>query len=272
MSFEPSGDDDDPKGSAPAQNDKVGYGKPPAEFRFKKGQSGNPAGRPRKSGGFRSRGPNKSGDQPAKKYLLEEAYRPVLVREGERTIELPAIQAVFRAMGVSAMKGNRFAQRTLAELVQAVEAENRQAQLDHLQSAINYKCTWDERIEEARERGQPEPQPIPHPDDVFIDFTGGDAKVCGPLTKEAKAEWDMFLGHLDHLQIEISNTAAKFKRSRSETAKAEALHWWKLQQKIFDDLNDNLPKRYRKRLEDRCWEEGASLPGQQRKHLWPNEE
>jgi len=48
MSFEPSGDDDDPKGIAPAQNDKVGYGKPPAEFRFKKGQSGNPNGRWRK--------------------------------------------------------------------------------------------------------------------------------------------------------------------------------------------------------------------------------
>ena len=27
----------------------VGYGKPPAEYRFKKGQSGNPRGRPRKA-------------------------------------------------------------------------------------------------------------------------------------------------------------------------------------------------------------------------------
>jgi hypothetical protein len=271
MSFKPSEDEDDPKGSGPAQNDKVGYGKPPAEFRFKKGQSGNPAGRPRKSGGLKSPRSSRSGDQPARKYLLEEAYRPVLVREGERTIELPAIQAVFRAMGVSAMKGNRFAQRALAELVQAVEAEDTQARLDYFKSAVNYKCTWEERIEEARERGQPEPQPIPHPDDVFIDFRG-DAKVCGPLTKEAKAEWDMFLARLDDLQVEISTSAAKFKRSRSPVAKAEALERWKLQQNLFDGINDNLPKRYRKWLEDRCWEEGASLPGQQRKHLWPNEE
>ena len=34
------------------------------------------------------------------------AYRPVTLREEGQLIELQAIQAVFRAMGVAAMKGN----------------------------------------------------------------------------------------------------------------------------------------------------------------------
>ena len=37
--------------------------------------------------------------RPTEEYLRLEAYRPVVIREGEKIIELPAIQAVFRAMG-----------------------------------------------------------------------------------------------------------------------------------------------------------------------------
>jgi hypothetical protein len=38
----------------------------------------------------------------AESYLREEAYRLDTLREGEKVIELPAIQAVFRAMGLQA--------------------------------------------------------------------------------------------------------------------------------------------------------------------------
>ncbi len=126
--------------------------------------------------------------------------------------------------------------------------------------------------EQARELGHPEPQPIPHPDDVFIDFVKGGASVCGPLTKEAKAEWDKLLEHLDHMQIEISDYAAMFRKSRTEKKRAFALDMWKFEQKLFDSVNDNLPKRYRKSLKDRCWEKDASRPGQQCKRLWPDED
>lgn len=50
------------------------------------------------------------GSQPANQMLLEEAYRTVAIREGDKVIELPVIKAVFRSLGVSAMKGNRLAQ------------------------------------------------------------------------------------------------------------------------------------------------------------------
>jgi hypothetical protein len=70
-------------GKKPTADDhEVGYGKPPAHTRFRKGQSGNPGGRPRGITAGR-----------ANALALKEAYRSVLVREGDRVMRLPAIQA-----------------------------------------------------------------------------------------------------------------------------------------------------------------------------------
>lgn len=271
MTFD-SGDKQADGDSAPGKVAyEVGYGKPPAAHRFRKGQSGNPQGRPRKAKAFEDQGANGLGTQPASKYLLEEAYRPVTVREGDQVIQLPAIQAIFRAMGVSAMKGNRYAQRTVAELVRNVEAEHRQSRLEHLEASINYKCNWEERIERARELGQPEPTPIPHPDDIIIDFVRGEAFVCGPMTKENKVDWDRWLAYRDLLQTSVSLFAAEYAKARSAKRKADFLDMWKAAQKRYDKENDNMPRRYRRELKDRCWEDGASMAGQQREHEWPGE-
>jgi hypothetical protein len=94
-------------------NDAVGYGKPPARTRFRKGISGNPGGRPR--------GPTAGR---ANTLALKEVYRPVTVREGDKTLTLPAIQAVLRSMVAVAAKGNGPVQRFLIEAVQAIEQEN----------------------------------------------------------------------------------------------------------------------------------------------------
>lgn len=269
MSLEPQ--DDGPDARSPRASYEVGHGKPPVEHRFKKGQSGNPLGRPRKPKARKKQDSPGFGAQPANKYLMEEAYRPVLVREGDKTVELPAIQAVFRAMGVAAMKGNRFAQRTLAELVQSVEAEDRKLRLDHLEAMIEYKCDWEKAIERARELGQADPHPIPHPDDIIIDFVNGTATVCGPMTKEDKAAWDKMFEYLDELQSDVTYWESAYRKARSADKKARFGELWKLHQKLFDKVNDNLPKRYRRNLSNRCWEKGASRPGEQSKERWPGE-
>jgi hypothetical protein len=90
----------------------AGYGKPPLRTRFRKGQSGNPSGRPRGITGER-----------AKALALQEAYRLVKVREGESVVTLPAIQAILRGQLALAAKGNGPAQRAVIAAVQAIEQD-----------------------------------------------------------------------------------------------------------------------------------------------------
>ena len=91
---------------------EVGYGKPPSHTRFRRGLSGNPGGRPRGMTVGR-----------ANELALKEAYRPVTVREGDKILTLPAIQAVLRSQVALAAKGNGPAQRALIEVIQAIECE-----------------------------------------------------------------------------------------------------------------------------------------------------
>jgi len=249
----------------------VGYRKPPAQHRFQKGKSGNPTGRPKKKAGSatpKAKGLD-FGAQPANQMLIEEAYRKVTVREGEQAIELPAIQAVFRAMGVAAIKGNRFAQRTLAELVRGVEEEDRKLRSEHMQAAIEYKHNWEQAIDHARRSGLPEPTPLPHPDDVIIDLKKAEVIYAGPMTSEEKRQWDRLTHRRDGAQQEVSYYAERYRRTRDPVRKAQWLEEWHAEQKLFDIINDNLPHHYRKELEDRSWAPGATRPGSQSRKQWP---
>jgi hypothetical protein len=91
----------------------IGYGKPPVHTRFRKGRSGNPGGRPRGITAGR-----------ATALALKELYRTVPVREGDKLIKMPAIQAVLRSKVALAAKGNGPAQRALIEIARALEKEH----------------------------------------------------------------------------------------------------------------------------------------------------
>lgn len=249
---------------------KVGYAKPPLEHRFKKGQSGNSKGRPT-GAKAKQKGVNTGfGMQAAEEYLRLEAYRPVRIREGEEVIEVPAIQAVFRAMGVSALKGNRFVQKTLAELVSKMERDHHQLRMEAFGSAVEYKHKWDQEIERCRKAGLPEPTPLPHPDDIILDVNTGAVNYEGPQTKEQKARFDQAVERRAQAQEDVTYFAEKHRRSRSEAIKAQMLDEWHFEQRMFDIINDILPGRHKAKLENRSYAGGASREGKALEELRKN--
>jgi hypothetical protein len=89
---------------------EVGYGKPPRRTQFRKGQSGNPGGRPR---GLPV--------QRANALLLQEAYRAVAIKEDGRMVPVSAMQAILRSQVELAINGDLRAQRDILQAVQSIE-------------------------------------------------------------------------------------------------------------------------------------------------------
>ena len=171
----------------PARADyAVGYGKPPVETRFRTGESGNPRGRPK---GAKNKIP-RLNEERLKNIILEEAYRTIKVRDGEKSVTVPIAQAVVRSLAVNAAKGQHRAQRLFAELLSATETANKRLHDEWLQTAIEYKTEWERELERRKRHGIEAPDPIPHPDDIEINVATGEVIVKGPFTREEKERLD----------------------------------------------------------------------------------
>src|ERR1039458_2726325 len=125
------------------KNNRTGsnnYRKPPVAHQFKKGTSGNPKGRPRKKAvqpGFGALGGGIADRFGA--MALDEATRPITVREGDKVSEIPAMQALIRTMFRAAAQGDTKAGRQLLELISRAESGRTGTALENLEYAVQYK-------------------------------------------------------------------------------------------------------------------------------------
>lgn len=246
-------------GRTDGKNYTVGYAKPPAGHQFQKGKSGNPAGRTK---GSKNKPPLLDPTaQPTDSLVLEEAYRMVTIREGDKVIELPAVQAAVRSLAISAMKGSRLAQRDLADLVQQVEDRRTREHRLAFENALEYKLRWTAELKRRQLHGSDAPDPIPHPDDIIIDMRNGHVSTQGPFDEREKVEWDKRLARREEAQSEVNYYFQKYRRCRNDERKARYLLDWHSEQMIFDLINDAMPERYKAKLENRSYRQGASREG-----------
>ncbi len=90
--------------SGPPKGDyAVGYGRPPADTRFRKGQSGNPRGRPK-------------GIKSLAQLLTEKFARRVTVQENGRPRQMGMLEVLIQKLINDAARGNHRAMRMVLDL------------------------------------------------------------------------------------------------------------------------------------------------------------
>ncbi len=166
----------------------IGYKRPPTWAQFKKGQSGNPSGRPLKR---KDEPVLIVGSSMADDVLRAELARTVQLTEGGQRKTLEMLQLVTRAQLKAAATGNHIAQRDVLrqareleerDTTRAEQAERKQREI--YRAAADWKKQRTAEWAAAQAKGE-EPDPVwPHPDDILLFPQKFKWTLRGPYTED----------------------------------------------------------------------------------------
>jgi uncharacterized protein DUF5681 len=135
-----------------SDNYEVGWGKPPLDTRFGKGQSGNPKGRPR-------------GTKNLKTDLMEELRETIVVREGDRTVRMSKQRAMIKTVMNKSLKGDARAIITLIRMMtRFAEPNGGSTEVDEALS-VDERELWQGLLDEVRSEQTSAPKRGDKPDE-----------------------------------------------------------------------------------------------------------
>jgi hypothetical protein len=97
------------------------------------------------------------------------------------------LEAVVAATATGAAKGNPRSQATFLSLTQKAHEAEVLERRRSIELWTEYKRAWSAKIDEAKKRGEPLPNILPHPDDIIIDNAKG-PRFVGPFDKNEQTK------------------------------------------------------------------------------------
>lgn len=151
------------------QHEKVGYCNPPQGTRFKQGQSGNPAGRPK-------------GSLNLNTVLLRTLNEPIVIKESGKRRSVSKLEALLTKLVNKSVAGNVKATQIISAMVRAAEEQQNESELPTILSASDQEI-----LREAQRRKLKMPVQITvvrghrTPDGEFIESepSAGGSDNCG---------------------------------------------------------------------------------------------
>jgi len=180
---------------------EVGYGRPPKAHRFKKGQSGNPLGSSRKARKRQRRQLLSFAD-----VVLEDATKPVRIREGNRTSTISLREALLQKQYAMGLSGNRLALKFSLQSIDEAEHNKREQVLDLYEAALDHKENYQARAKYWSDRGRG--PLLPHAEDIHLDSRTGEVKITGPRNHGELAELKKLLQTREFLMAELEGQHA----------------------------------------------------------------
>lgn len=152
---------------------ETGYKRPPKQNQFKKGQSGNPKGRPRgAASGLRL------SDDPMLMAAYTAMKKTVAVRDGSSISHLSIPDALFQAALRDALKGNARSWGLASDHIRTASLVRAREIKETQDIWRRYKQSYPKLLADAERDGQP--PPLPHADDVVFDDEEG-VRFVGPI-------------------------------------------------------------------------------------------
>jgi hypothetical protein len=211
----------------------IGFSRPPKKTRFKKGQSGNPAGRPRGS----KNKPKLLSDKDLSKIILDEAYRKIRINEESGPITIPITQAVIRSITVKAAKGDHRSQRLLTDMLTRIERQESTLRLQAMETAITYIKDADFELERRKRLGETGPDIVPHPEDIRFNENTGLPYIAGPVTFAEKREFEETYKSIELLRKRRSGAYKALEGDTDEEDRAQLQKHIEIADKIIKRLD-----------------------------------